>query len=118
MIKKRLIFIILVGILVGLSRQATAQITLRNILKDPAVSLRCKELIKERQEKLEVKQKAQFLMRKSEGIEENSPDRKLSIKRKMKVSQAKLRRKIFVVGKQIERMEDHIIRTGCPGIRL
>lgn len=95
-----------------------SQVNLRNILKDPAVSLRCKELISERKEKIEVKQKTQFLLRRSVGIQENAPNEKKSIKRKMRVTAAKLKKKLYIVEKQIERMEKNIVRTGCPGLVL
>lgn len=95
-----------------------AQLGVRDIIRDPSVSLRCRELIQERGEKLEVKQKTQFLLRRSEGLRENAPEPKVSIKRKLKVSAAKLRRKLFVVEKQIDRMEENIVRKGCPGITI
>ncbi len=101
-----------------LSICAYSQVNLRNILKDPAISLRCKELISEREEKIKVKQKTQFLLRRAQGIEENSPPAKVTIKRKMKISGAKLKRKLFIVEKQIDKMEDNIIRKGCPGITI
>lgn len=96
----------------------TSEDLIRDVIADPSVSLRCKELIKERNQKVRVKQQTQALIRRANKTRELAPVEKRSIKRKLERSSIKLEQNLFYINKRIASMEDYIIRRGCPGMTL
>lgn len=91
---------------------------LTDVITDPSISFRCKELIKRRNEKVQVKQKTQSLMQTARKLREVTPDNKKSVMRRLERSGIELDQKLYIVSLQIERMEETIIRNGCPGLLL
>ena len=89
-----------------------------DVITDPAVSFRCKELIKRRNEKVSIKQKAQFLLQKSKKLRDVTPINKKSVKRKLQRNAIALDQKLHILGLEISRMEEDIVRKGCPGLIL
>ncbi len=95
-------------------------LTLANqvILEDPMVSLRCKELIREREKKVEVKQKLKSLIEKTTILLKKSQDERPTAIGKLASTQSKLKANHKEAVKRIAQMEEHIVRSGCPGIKL
>lgn len=88
------------------------------LLNDPALSLRCKELLQDRNDKVKLKQKTKYLLKRSRGIAENAPANKKSVIKKMNTAAADLERRIQIFDLQIEKSEENIVRRGCPGLIL
>ncbi len=91
---------------------------LRDAIVDPASSLRCKEMFKEREEKLSMKQKLSGLIQRNEVLQRRSPDNKQSLKKRLEANHVKIRNEIYLNALQIQTVEEKIVRSGCPGLNL
>jgi hypothetical protein len=89
-----------------------------DIISDPNVSLKCKELIKERNDKINVKQRLKDLLKRTEKLISKTPRHKQTTLAKLRMSYQKLRNEIYLVNIIIQSREENIVRRGCPGIRL
>lgn len=89
-----------------------------NVITDPAISARCDELDRDRNDKIEVKQRLMALIRRGEKARKKTPNEKKSIARKLVDTDVKLKNELELTRMKIEALEEHIIRQGCPGIRL
>jgi uncharacterized protein (DUF342 family) len=89
-----------------------------NVITDPAISARCDELDRQRLSKIEVKQQLMALIRRGEKARKITPKEKKSINRKLTDTDVKLKNELELTRMKIESLEEHIIRQGCPGIRL
>ncbi len=88
------------------------------VLTDPALSLRCKEMLGSRENKLEVKQKTQSLLARARGLLDTAPQSKQSIIKRLKVNKTLLERRLQIAELQVSSMEEEIIRSGCPGLAI
>lgn len=95
-----------------------AQSELDDLVTDPSVSLRCKELIKDRNAKVMTKQKMKDLLKRNEKMINKTPTYKKTVLSKLKLSYQELRNEIYLINIVIRNMEENIVRKGCPGIRL
>lgn len=91
----------------------THDITIR-----PALSLRCKELHSERSAKIKVQQKLNALLQRNQGLIKRSPEAKKTLHGQLKSNAARIENELYLTNLQIEKMEENIIRSGCPGIAL
>jgi hypothetical protein len=91
---------------------------LRNAIQDPAQSIRCKELFKEREEKISMKQKLSGLIQRNEVLQRRTPDNKQSLKKRLEANHVKVRNEIYLNALQIQTTEEKIVRSGCPGLNL
>lgn len=84
----------------------------------PALSLRCKELFKERNEKIKVQQRLNSLKQRNEDLIKKSPENKKTLNARLKLTQIKVNNELLEATQQIESMEENIVRSGCPGLTL
>lgn len=91
---------------------------LNDVINDPSISFRCKELIKDRNTKITVKQKLKSLLKRNEKLLTKTPDNKKSAKGRLEVSYNEIKNEIYLLNMRIRSMEEDIVRKGCPGIRL
>jgi len=103
-----------------LASSASAQESelLRNAIQDPAQSLRCKELFKEREEKITMKQKLSGLIQRNEVLQRRSPDNKVGLKKRLESNHVKVRNELYLNALQTQALEEKIVRSGCPGLNL
>jgi hypothetical protein len=95
-----------------------AQDVTQSVLKDPSISLQCKALLRERREKLKIKQKTQAMMQRNKKLSKKVPNNKKSLLIKVKTVSNKLNQ-IFMINKlQLRVIEEDIIKKGCPGVNL
>jgi|GEM_PF-585231 len=111
-----LIFIL--PILIGLSPTISAQEWIGNVISDPAISKRCNELSKKRQQKLEHKQKLMALHKRNTSAQKGTPKNRKTIKTRLEINEGQLKQEINLTRLVIEQLEENIIRKGCPGISL
>lgn len=95
-----------------------AQDSTGDLINDPSLSLRCKELIKQRNQKIIVKQKMKSLIKRNEKLMSRTPVNKKTTMSKLRLSYQELRNEIYLINIVIRSMEEDIVRKGCPGIRL
>jgi hypothetical protein len=89
-----------------------------SILEDPMVSFRCKELVKERNAKVTIKQRLTALIERTKKLIKKTPQHKKTVLSQLKGNKKKLetRRNDSIV--RLKQMEEQIIRSGCPGINF
>jgi hypothetical protein len=93
-----------------------------NLMQDaitkPALSLRCKDLLRERGEKIKVQQRLNALLQRNQDLIKKSPRAKDSLHSRLKSTQVKIKNELYLTNLNIETMEENIVRSGCPGIAL
>ena len=97
---------------------ALSQINNQNIITDPALSRRCKEMLNDRNNKVILKQKIVTLIKRSEVLIEKSDKKKVTALARLNRSLNKLKQEHTLTELQIKSMEENIIKQGCPGITL
>lgn len=89
-----------------------------NPLRNPAVSTRCKALLREREKKILVKQRLQGLLQQNQLLQKKLDRRKEILQKKLTASEFKIETSLKHSKKRIQQMEEKIVRSGCPGIPL
>jgi len=84
----------------------------------PVLSLRCKELFKERADKIKVQQRLNALLQRNQGLIKKSPKAKQTLHAQLMSNQVKVKNELYLTNLQIETMEENIVRSGCPGLSL
>ena len=87
-------------------------------LDDPTLSLRCRKMLQNREDKKKSRQKISFLLEKSNILIGKTPSNKKVLLAKLNRNRMTLGRELSEKNKQIVYLEEDIIRKGCPGIRL
>lgn len=90
----------------------------RNIITDPALSYRCKALLKERDEKIKTKQKLKSMLQRNAKLLKQTPKNKKTLIAKLSISKNEITNFLSLTELKIKSMEENIIRKGCPGIKL
>jgi hypothetical protein len=93
-------------------------ILLQDNITRPALSRRCKELHKERSDKVKVQQRLNALLQRNHDLIKKSPRAKETLHARLKANQVKVKNELYLTTLQIEAMEENIVRSGCPGIAL
>jgi siroheme synthase len=88
------------------------------VLDDPMVSLHCKELIKERNMKLDVKHRLNSFLQRNRDLIKRSPKNKKTAILTLESNQKKVKTALHDTLVRIKQMEENIVRNGCPGINL
>jgi hypothetical protein len=91
---------------------------MQDAITKPALSLRCKELLRERGDKVKVQQRLNALLQRNQDLIKKSPKAKPSMHNRLLSSQVKIKNEIHLTNLNIETMEENIVRSGCPGISL
>lgn len=94
------------------------QSDMSDIITDPSLSIRCKELIKDRAAKIQIKQSMKDLQNRNEKMLAKTPKHKRVVHSKLNLTYQELKNEIYLINIVIRNMEENIVRKGCPGIRL
>jgi hypothetical protein len=108
---------IIIIFIVIFSTQVYSQ-EIRDIITDPAVSRRCKFLIKQRNKKVNIQQRLNSLLQRNEKLLQRVKDQEKTIKTKLEFSKTRIRNTLSLTKLKIRKMEENIVRKGCPGIAL
>lgn len=84
----------------------------------PPMSLRCKELFKERADKIKIQQKLNALLQRNEDLIRKSPKAKQTLHGRLNSSRVKVKNELYLTNVSIETMEENIVRSGCPGLSI
>ncbi len=90
----------------------------RDVITDPNLSLRCKEQMKERAEKIKFRQKLNDLMKRNDVLLKKMPQTRPSMVKRLEANQISVKNELYLADLQVKAMEETIIRSGCPGINL
>ena len=91
---------------------------MQDAITKPTLSLRCKELLRERAEKVKVQQRLNALLQRNQDLIRYSPKSKLSVNNRLLSNQVNIKNELHLTNLSIETMEENVIRSGCPGISL
>lgn len=91
---------------------------MQDAITKPVLSLRCKELFKERADKIKVQQKLNGLLQRNEDLIRKSPKAKQTLHGRLESTRVKIKNELYLTNLQIEAMEENIVRSGCPGLSL
>ena len=108
------ILTLLTGVPVG----AQIDTSVKEILTDPNLSTRCKELMQERNDKVKMRQSLSGLLQRSQNLLKQTPAMRVSMRRRLESNQVTVRNELYLTTLQVQSMEESIIRSGCPGINL
>ncbi|MBI2520561.1 MAG: hypothetical protein HYV97_09085 [Bdellovibrio sp.] len=97
---------------------AWSQEWLGNVITDPAISKRCDDLAKKREQKLGHKQKLMALLKRNNHLQKIAPPNRRTVKLKLEINEGQLNQELDLTRLTIEQLEEGIIRKGCPGIAL
>jgi len=114
---KRLILTVIVLALSGLSRAQESDL-LQDAITKPNLSFRCKELFKERENKIRMQQKLSSLLQRNESLTRKTPEDRDGIKARLKANHVRVRNELHLATLQLAHMEENIVRSGCPGLSL
>jgi|GEM_PF-1102969 hypothetical protein len=111
---------ILTVILLALTFESYSQdeALMQDGITKPVLSLRCKELFKERADKIKVQQRLNALLQRNQGLIKKSPKAKQTLHAQLMSNQVKVKNELYLTNLQIETMEENIVRSGCPGLSL
>ncbi len=111
---------ILTVIVLALSTAAYSQdeALLQDPVTKPVLSQRCRELFKERADKIKVQQRLNGLLQRNEELLRKSPKAKSTVHARLNSTRVKIRNELYLTNLQVESMEETIVRSGCPGLSL
>jgi hypothetical protein len=113
---KGLFAVIVLALYSGVFAQDEA--LLQDAITKPILSIRCKEMFKERADKIKIQQKLNGLLQRNEGLIKKSPRANESLKARLHAGQIKIKNELHLTNLNIETMEENIVRSGCPGLSL
>lgn len=90
----------------------------RDILTDPNLSSRCKELLQERNDKIKTRQRLSSLYQRNQNLLKKTPSSRPLLTKRVEASGITLRNELYIASLQVQNLEESIIRSGCPGINL
>lgn len=115
---KRWISVGLLTLLGALAAMAQETSINRDIITDPNLSSRCKELMQDRNDKVKVRQRLTGLLERNQNLLKKTPEMKVTMKKRLESNQITLRNELYLATLQVQSLEESIIRSGCPGINL
>lgn len=91
---------------------------LQDAITKPNLSLRCKQLFRERDEKIRLQQRLNSLMQRNESLIKKTSQQRGTILARLQANQLRVRNEIHLSTLQLAGMEENIVRSGCPGLSL
>lgn len=91
---------------------------LQDAITKPTLSLRCRELFRQRDEKIRLQQRLNSLLQRNETLIRKTPEAKATVRARLQSTQVRVKNEIHLAHMQVESMEENIVRSGCPGLSL
>lgn len=92
--------------------------TSSDLVADPNLSSRCRELLKDRNDKVATRQRLTGLLQRNQLLLKQTPESRSLMNKRLKANDITLRNELYLTTLQVQNMEEAIIRSGCPGINL
>ncbi len=108
----------ILGVILLFTLTASSQEIITDIIEDPSVSIRCKEMIKVRNDKIHIKQKMSSLLKRTNNLMVKTPKKKKTSSLRLQLIKSDIKNELLLTSMLIKSMEEEIVRRGCPGIRL
>lgn len=110
-------FLLIVSFVIGQSLHAQVD-GVRDIIRDPSVSKRCKSLIQERDEKIKTQQKISSLIQRNKKLLKRVRKNQITALKRLEITETSLNNNLRLTKFRIKSMEENIVRKGCPGISI
>jgi hypothetical protein len=91
---------------------------MQDAITKPSLSLRCKELLNDRSEKVVVQQRLNALLQRNQDLIKKSPKARTTMHSRLLSNQVRIKNELHITALNIETMEENVVRSGCPGISL
>lgn len=91
---------------------------MQDAITKPVMSLRCQQLFKQRDDKIRMKQKLNGLLQRNEALLRKTTENQKTLIAQSQVNEIKIKQQIDDSSEQISKMEENIVRSGCPGLSL
>lgn len=112
-------YLLLIVLLLSATPALTQQVDgVRDIIRDPSVSRRCRALIQARNEKMRSHQKLNALLNRSKKLQKRVKSNQITAKSRIEITKTEISNNIRLTKFRIKTMEENIVRKGCPGISL
>jgi hypothetical protein len=113
----KLIITVILLALVNVSH-AQDEYLMQDAITKPSLSLRCKEMLRERSDKVKIQQRLNALLQRNRDLIKKSPKAQMSVHNRLLSNQVKVKNELHLTNLNIETTEENIVRSGCPGISL
>jgi hypothetical protein len=90
----------------------------KELLTDPNVSLRCKEMLEERSEKVQLRQRLSSLIERNLSLVKTLSETRKFMRLRLESNYRLLKNELYLANLQVQSREEMIIRNGCPGINI
>ena len=91
---------------------------LRDLIRDPVVSRRCKALLVERDEKVKIKQRLNAMLLRNQKLQKSLKSSQAITMKRLQLNEIQLRNNYRLTEIKVKAMDENIIRKGCPGVTL
>jgi len=110
-----LLFLLLFQVDLGSKERSLPE---RSVVTDPSLSHRCEVLLKRRKERVRHKLKLMALSKRNLNLQKNLIPEKDTLRKKLKKNQYEIELELSLIRQKIQREDEEVIRTGCPGVIL
>lgn len=111
-------FLIFVILLTLNAHAQNAEVFTRDIITDPNLSARCKDLLQERNDKIKIRQTLTSYYQRNQNLLKKTPPTRPLLTKRVEATGITLRNELYIASLQVQNLEESIIRSGCPGINL
>lgn len=91
---------------------------IKDIIRDPVISRRCKALLRGRLDKIRVRQRLNTMLLRNEKLQGRLKASQEVVGNRLRLGQTQLKNNVRLTDIRLESMEENIVRKGCPGITL
>ncbi|MBF0364000.1 MAG: hypothetical protein HQK50_00425 [Oligoflexia bacterium] len=94
------------------------QLENQEVITSKTINNRCQALVKDRDYRLQLKQKANALKKRVQRLQKNVPPKKIYLVKKLDYIMTEINQELHLINLQIVSMEENIVRKGCPGVKI
>ena len=103
---------------VFLSYAEDFDLLVRSVIVDPAVSRRCRAILKDRDDKLEIKNALVSIMLRNRNLQRTAPEQKITVLKDLRRQELLVGQKLENAVRRIQSLEEDLIRRGCPKVDI
>lgn len=90
----------------------------RDIITDPMLSKRCKSLLKDRKDKMLVRQRLHTLLLRNQELQGQLKESQKTTANRLELNKIQIQNNLRLAEMKVKAMEERIVRRGCPGATL
>ncbi len=92
---------------------------LDQIISDPSITTRCKDILTKRHQKITIKQRLKELIKRSQkGLKNAEKGKRSTAKSRLELTMVKIKQEHRLISLKIKILEERLVRKGCPGVLL